>query len=76
MCKTRCRAPHCSGGAHKSSFCLGQIHNAVAALRKQQSSEKTAKQANLVQEGTTDFEEFDQFQDLEEQDDDFFDLNM
>ena len=76
MCKTRCRAPQCSGGAHKSSFCLGQIHNAVAALKKQQNSEKASKQANLVQEGTSDFEEVDPFQELEDQDDDFFDLNM
>lgn len=77
MCKTRCRATPCSGGNHKSSFCVGVIHNAVAALKKQQMAEKSSKQANLVQEDPrTEMEEQDLFEELEDQDEDFFDLNI
>ena len=53
------------------------IHNAVAALKKQQMAEKSSKQANLVQEDPrTEMEEQDLFEELEDQDEDFFDLNI
>ena len=77
MCKTRCRATPCSGGCHKSSYCLGVIHNAVAALKKQQTGEKASKNANLVQEDPkTEIEDQDFFEDIEDQEEEFFDLNL
>ena len=41
-CRTRCRNPPnvCSGGAHKTSNCLGLLHNAVHAYKKQKLAEK------------------------------------
>ena len=71
-CRTRCRATPCSGGCHQSSQCLGIIHNAVAALKKEKQAENS-KQAHLVQE-TNEGNQF--FEDIEEQDEDFFDLNI
>ena len=77
LMQIRCRATPCSGGNHKSSFCLGVIHNAVAALKKQQIDGKASKQANLVQEDPkTEIEDQDFFEEIEDQEEEFFDLNL